>query len=196
MRVTVLLGSVALSAGLLLTGCTADVPRVGGSAAPVTAAPVTAMPAGQGTSPSRRAGPAFGPRGYGALKLGMTDKQASATGLITAWRTDGAPACSWANFKGVPGPYGHVTWSPRMGVVAIAAYGDMRTPEGIRIGSSRPAMRDAYPDWELIYEPGQGEDGRGIAGVPGNDAADYRIVTADGKVSELTIQVKNQDCYE
>lgn len=215
MRATRLLGSVALSAGLLVTGCSSNVPRSAGAAVPVTASPApsatrssarpdpatpttsaTRAPSRAAPSASRTASRTFGPAGYGALRLGMTAEQADATGVIDSWDRADGPACSSANLKGAPADQGTVTVSPRVGVAAIDAHGDLRTPEGIRIGSTRSAMRRAYPDWKLVYEPGQGADGRGIAEVPGNSEAYYRIVTARGKVSELTLQAKNQDCYE
>ncbi len=39
-------------------------------------------------------------------------------------------------------------------------------------------------------------DGRGYVNVPGNQAAVYRIVTENGKVTELTLQLHSQSCYE
>lgn len=39
-------------------------------------------------------------------------------------------------------------------------------------------------------------DGRGYADVPGNAKATYRIFTRNGKVTEITLQDKHQNCYE
>lgn len=225
MRVTLLLGSLALPAALLLTGCTSDVPHVAVPAAPVTAAastapaPSAAAPSAPSSSASRSPAAAapssrssrstapvpagdspprgsLGPTGWGALRLGMTDRQASATGLIDAWRRTEEPGCAYTNLRAAPAEQGTVTQSPELGVVAIAAYGRVRTPQDIGLGSPRSAVLAAYPDWEVVgEEPGE-LDGRGYVVVPGNNRAVYRIMMRKSKVTELTLQLRNQNCYE
>jgi hypothetical protein len=74
-----------------------------------------------------------------------------------------------------------------------------RTPrvcEGIHLGSSQAELYRAYPSWKNASEPQPFADGRGLVPVPGNSAAYYRIVKYKGKVVQLTLQLKNQDCYE
>jgi hypothetical protein len=214
MRVTRLFGLLLLPAALVAGGCTPEVPRASGSAAPVvgspaptpTPAPTTATatatpdatPTPEATptgakpttkAPARR----LGPTGWGALTLGMTYQQAGATGLIDPWRGSGE-TCRYSNLRAAPAEQGNITAS-NLGVVAIDAYGTMRTPEGIGLGSTKAAMRRAYPEWEPFDEPSTG-DGRGYARVPGNSKATYRIVTAGSRVAELTLQLKSQNCYE
>ena len=216
MRVTLFLGTVLLSTGLLAAGCTSSVPHVAGQAAPVvapsTTTPVTPPSAPSSTPPSTAPTsptPAhstsrppsaliLGPHGLGALKLGMTSKQATATGLINPWRGKEAAGCSlYSNLKAAPTDGGNVEFGGTLGVEAIDAYGDVGTPEGIHIGSSKAAMLKAYPDWanaELPDDPHA--DGRGYPAVPGNSKAVYRIFTRNSKVVEITLQLGNENCYE
>ena len=217
MRVTRLFGLLLLPAALVAGGCTADVPRANGSAAPVigsptptpapaSAAPTTAAPTTKApttkapttaptTTPTTRPATRLGPDGWGALRLGMTFRQASGTGLIGPWDDQGGALCQSAALRNAPAEEGIVIASD-LGVVYIGAFGTMRTPQGIGLGSSRAAVLKAYPTWQPIAETGEGADGRGFVRVPGNSAAVYRIVTEKGRVSELTIELRSQNCYE
>ena len=216
MRVALFLSSVLLPTALLAAGCTSSVPRVAGTAAPIvapsSASPTLSSPSSgpsrtpaspsspAHTSPTTRrpSTPVLGPDGFGALKLGMTSKQATATGLITPWRGTAAAGCSlYSNLKAAPAEHGNVMFAGSLGVEIIEAYGDVRTPEGIHIGSSKAAMLKAYPDWvnaELPDNPHA--DGRGYPTVPGNSKAVYRIFTRNSKVVEITLQYGNENCYE
>ncbi|BCJ44057.1 hypothetical protein GCM10010168_08700 [Actinoplanes ianthinogenes] len=140
----------------------------------------------------------IGPTGLGALKIGMTLAQATATGLITGYENyDGPEACGNSHLKGAPeSPAGAVTHSPRLGVVAIQAYGDMQTPEGIGFGSTLDQVRAAYPSFEGsdIDEPERTGDGRAWARASG--AVNYRFTFDNDKVIELGLEHKDQDCYE
>lgn len=222
MRVARFLGLLLLPAALLAGGCAPDVPRANGSAAPVlgspapapgsaapttaasaTAASATAAPTTKASTtapPTTKASttrPAtrLGPDGWGALRLGMTFRQASGTGLIGPWDDQGGALCQSAALRNAPAEEGIVIASD-LGVVYIGAFGTMRTPQGIGLGSSRAAVLKAYPTWQPIAETGEGADGRGFVRVPGNSAAVYRIVTEKGRVSELTIELRSQNCYE
>jgi hypothetical protein len=218
MRIARLLGSVLLPVGLLVAGCGSPAEKVGGAAAPitgspapsatVTAPPVSASPTGTAPppeSPAPAASPSarlvLGPKGFGALRLGMTSRQATATGLIAPWTGQNTADCGLQSHllgaNGVAaGNDGAVLSGERGGVQAIDAYGSVRTPEGIHLGSSTAAMLKAYPDWEIAYGDDSTELTRGHASVPGNSKATYRMETVGGKVTQLTLQLTNQFCYE
>jgi hypothetical protein len=143
----------------------------------------------------------LGPTGLGALKLGMTSKKATATGLIVAWNGTPGAGCGLRSHleaaHGVgDGNDGTVLYSGDTGVEVIDAYPGISTPEGIHLGSTKAQMLKAYPDWVNAETANPHADGRGGAGVPGNADATYRIVTENGKVVELTLQYTNQNCYE
>jgi hypothetical protein len=214
MRVALLLGSVLL----LSTGCAAQVPRVDGAAGPITAPSASAAapsgpaappsgPAAEPTSPASAssrpdAGSSsgralvLGPDGLGALKLGMTSEQATATRLITRWEGEGTEGCTLRSSLRAAND-AVVLYSGETGIAVIEAYGDIRTPQGIREGSTTAAMRKAYPRWQSNNEDGEKYgDGHGLVTVPGNSAADYRIAVENGRVTELTLQLKTQPCYE
>jgi hypothetical protein len=123
----------------------------------------------------------------------MTVKQAQATGLVTKFTGNLGEGCS-GNAHLRAAPAANVLYSPSLGVEVIEAYPGVRTPEGIKIGSSRAAVRKAYPEWHPVAEEDQNADGRGYGNASGN--AVYRIATVDGKVAEITLQYKNQNCYE
>ncbi|WP_433376762.1 hypothetical protein ACQPZX_08460 [Actinoplanes sp. CA-142083] len=220
MRIARLVAVVALPAALLVTAACdkGGVQTVTGTAGPVTGSPSpsvtsaattsepTSPPASASASatPTRTATTAaalrLGPNGYGKLKLGMTADAASATGLIDPWVTTGpfGPGCvKNTHLKASGSDRGFVMVSSTLGVEIIDAYdGSMRTPEGIHLGSTAAALFKAYPDWKNAEVENPKAEGRGYAAVPGNDKATYRIVINKGKVVELTLQYKNQDCYE
>ncbi|WP_130511624.1 hypothetical protein [Krasilnikovia cinnamomea] len=220
MRVAPLLTAlVLLPTAALLTGCDPAVPRVDGSAGPVTAAPTTTAPAvpapstpASRTPASRTPAPppaskpsvpppapppaTLGPDGLGKLTLGMTERQASATGLIGAWSDGGL--CRMSRLRGASADGGGLVYAMAdFGVVIVDAYGNLRTPEGIRLGSSWAGARRAYPKLRAAQGGGLG-DPAGIAftEVPGNRGAYYRLAWRDGKVTDLTLQDRDAGCYE
>ena len=223
MRPMFVLGSVLLPTALLAAGCTSSVPRVDGPAGPVTpstaASPVPST-AGQPVAPSSPASGSprpipsdtatahrpstptvLGPNGFGALKLGMSSRKATATGLIVAWKgTEGATCSLQSHLTGghglEAGSDGTVLESSKLGVEVIDAYPGISTPEGIHLGSSQAELYRAYPTWKNASEPQPYADGRGLVPVPGNSNAYYRIVKYKDKVVQLTLQLKKQDCYE
>jgi hypothetical protein len=220
MRRTVLLGSVLLPVALVAAGCASDVSRADGPGGPITpppptvasatpSAPPSAPPSHSPSStPSKSHTPSADPTptilghtGFGALKLGMTSRQARATGLIAPWTGHAEAGCSLrSHLKGGhgegAGDDGIVLLSGDTGVEVIDAYPGVSTPEGIHIGSTKAQMLKAYPDWTNAELPDAHADGRGGADVPGNSKAFYRIETRDGKVVELTLQLRKQNCYE
>ncbi|MET7420390.1 hypothetical protein [Dactylosporangium sp. NPDC005555] len=208
MRTTTMFTALA-AAAVLLTACTTQSPErqagdalpAGSAAAPTSAAapppatpssPASSSPAASSSS-STSGTPALvlGPQGYGTLRLGMTKEQASATGLITPFDNSGCPQ---AFIKGLPAGKGWVVVSPNLGLVAIEGWEQLATPEGMRIGTSADEMRSKYPTWKVADS--NGSWARGYVKVPGNDKAEYRIITMNNKVTEVTLQAANQNCYE
>ncbi|MFG3558185.1 hypothetical protein ACGGAQ_27790 [Micromonospora sp. NPDC047557] len=143
--------------------------------------------------PTRTASLVLGPEGIGALKLGMTRQQATRTGQLRAFTSNGG-GCTPARLRAAPSEEGTVLLSPTLGIATIDAYEGIRTPEGARIGMSSADMLRIYPDWTRA--DGDATNGRGFAKTPGNSKAVYRIASRNGKVTQLTLQYANQDCYE
>lgn len=224
MRIARLLGSVLVPAALLTAGCASSAEKVDGAAAPITASPApsatSALPPTVSASPTATATtvepaeptataittktPAarlvLGPKGFGALQLGMSSTKATNTKLIVAWKGQGGDCGLRSHLKAAngveAGSDGIVLSGDTSGVQVIDAYGSVRTPQGIHLGSTTAAMRKAYPDWTNATEEDPAAEGRGYAAVPGNSKATYRIETLGGKVIQLTLQLKTQACYE
>ncbi|MFE9204039.1 hypothetical protein [Micromonospora sp. NPDC007230] len=156
----------------------------------------TATPSNS-VAPSDRPTLVLGPDGLGALKLGMSKKEAVATGMISNFGNldqQAFPACP-ARAE-VTGDGAVVLWSTRLGVATIEAPTGVKTAEGIGVGSSRASVRQAYPSWRGIDGTPPHDEGRGLVPVPGNPDARYRIVVQNGKVQSITLQFARQDCYE
>ncbi|MEV4702756.1 hypothetical protein [Actinoplanes sp. NPDC049316] len=204
----------------LMTGCTNGVEQTGGIAAPAGEPPSSSAPAAPGTAtpsatPSRTPAPpspspttaspagsqpartataprVLGPFGLGALRLGMTREQAEATGMIQGYRVeDFTGSCGIAKVRGTTAT---VFFTPGLGLSNIDMYGSVRTPEGIRLGSSMSAVQRAYPDWEEVL--GGGDNGYGWAVTPGNGQAKYRIDVKDARVTSVDLSLKGQKCVE
>ena len=169
--------------------------------APATSAPTStpatpATSAATGTSPTGTASsepaastrpvtPLLGPNGLGELQLGMSRAEAEATGLITGYRVeDFTGNCGVSKIRGTDAT---VYFTPGLGLSSIAAYGSVRTPRGIRLGSTVAAVRKAYPDWDFAI----GDEKNGWGWVD-----HYRIDVKDGKVSYLALAAEGQRCIE
>jgi hypothetical protein len=168
------------------------------SAAPTSAAPTASSPAVTPTVTAPRL--VLGPKGLGALKLGMTRAQAEATKLVEKTgpnkgdcTTNYRLKAAGADVKGTDDD-AIVWYSAKLGITTIIAYPGLATPEGIKLGSSRKAVKAAYPDWRNITGPEP--DGLGLAKAPGNSKAQYEITTDDkGKVIHLQLELIAQYCY-
>ncbi|MEW9552657.1 hypothetical protein [Nonomuraea sp. NPDC050783] len=136
------------------------------------------------------AAPTLGPYGYGSVKLGMTAKQAAATGKVVK-KLSGGEGCSGWDLKKFATPKDAVGIyiSPRVGLAAIFAAKGMRTPEGIRIGSTAKQVKAAYPKIKKDFH------GYYVITVPGNKKAYYSFGVTRGKVTEYGIALKKQDCF-
>jgi hypothetical protein len=139
--------------------------------------PSSIRPAEQPALPTAVA--TLGPTGFGAFRLGMTEEQITAT--RQAQGVDrGTGTCATYRIQGMPDT-STLTVSKRYGLVAIALTADAATPQRITIGSTEDAVRSTY---------------RGTTSVtaPENPNADYRFRFTAGKVSEITLVAKQQDC--
>ncbi|RZU49064.1 hypothetical protein EV385_0799 [Krasilnikovia cinnamomea] len=209
------LAGVVLVGALAVAGCDDGPRRLDGNAAPAGGSPPTSAalapsalapsapgspaPAPSTTPPAAGPKPStspaalvLGPQGLGALKLGMTLEQARATGMIVGYKVeDFTGHCGISKLRGTNAT---VFFTPGLGLSSIDMYGGIRTPEGIRLGSSIDGVRKAYPDWEEIV--GGGDTGYGWADTPGNRKAGYRIDVRKGKVDGVALALEGQKCIE
>jgi hypothetical protein len=134
--------------------------------------------------------PTLGPYGYGAVKLGMTAKQARATGEAAGKTPTGGMCTDW-DLKKVPNAKNSVEtyMSPTVGLAAIFAAKGMRTPEGIKIGSTAKQLKAAYPRIKKNFH------GYYTIKVSGNKKAYYTFEVTRGKVASYGIALNKQDCF-
>lgn len=91
------------------------------------------------------AGPLLGPDGFGQLKLGMTEQDASAKD-VTLVKTSNNDACVYYEISGTGVPLATTAWiSNAHGLVMIMPRGSVHTPEGIGFGSTRDDVMKRYP---------------------------------------------------
>jgi hypothetical protein len=134
----------------------------------------------------------LGPRGLGGLTLGMTRRQAEATSLIEGYEVeDFTGNCGISHLRTTGDT---VYFTPGLGLSNITAPDGVRTPEGIRVGSTIKELQRAYPDWEEVL--GGGDSGYGWVEVPGHSKNSYRIDVRDGKVSSVVLSTEGQKCVE
>jgi hypothetical protein len=221
MRRTVAVVVAAVAGLAILTGCGGQPQRLDGAATPVGAVHGTTAAAGAGpsaagavpakASQSSQAGDSesaqagdsersagggsalvLGPDGVGDLKLGMSLQAALGTGLLTGKSAVDPGGCD-AGYR-LKSTANSVIWfSADKKIIAIGA--EAATPEGITVGSSRADVKRAYPKYNQVSDP-EPMDGRGLAAVPGNSKAQFRIMIEDDKVTSVTLQSTEQGCYE
>ncbi|NUR93315.1 MAG: hypothetical protein HOY71_55350 [Nonomuraea sp.] len=135
--------------------------------------------------------PVIGPYGFGGVKLGMTLKQAKATGKIVKKIPGSAESCSGWDLKKYPTGKDSLRLyiSPKVGVAAVFAPKAAKTPEGIAIGSAASQLKKAYPHLKKDVH------GFWTTTVPGNKKAYYSFTVAQHKVKEFGIALKTQDCF-
>ncbi|MEV6298962.1 hypothetical protein AB0M02_06110 [Actinoplanes sp. NPDC051861] len=166
------------------------------SAAPTTAQPSSPTPSRTAGKPQSRA-LVLGPTGLGQLKIGMSVKDAVATGEIkAAYKGEG---CGSSELRAAGSSDITVITSSDKGLVFIPAYDRIATPAGIRIGSTIAQVRAAYSDFALnpIDEEDFQGTGRGLAGTEDRyDGVHYRFHFKNNKVAELALEHDEQNCYE
>jgi hypothetical protein len=176
-----------LAGVLTLTGCGGS----GDAADPPGGAGAGSDPATDQAGP---ADPVLGPAGFGAIKLGSSEADGVAAGLswanVAGYTDRACPKVATIPRSGFP----TVHLSSRLGIAVIGAAGDMHTPEGIRVGSTRAAVRKAYP--ALKNETGDPNDrGINVTAVAGNPAASYRItIDNTGTVGSLDLMLNANRC--
>ncbi|GAA3446398.1 hypothetical protein [Planomonospora venezuelensis] len=159
---------------------------LGAAAAPAGAAALSHS-ATAAAAPSASAGK-FGPFGFGGVRLGMSVKKARATKKIVS--TFGSGPCTAWDLKAYPsgGDGVGLYISKRHGVAVIAAPKGVKTPRGITIGSTGRQLKKAYPGIRKAV------NGYAVITVPGNAKADYLFQLSRGRVSEMILALKSQDC--
>jgi len=189
-------------AGLLVmattvAGCAAATPTSSPAASATASAEVSA------TTPSASAGvlAKLGPNGVGALSLGISKTDATATGIVTGV-TGTTGSCGQVSdgrlIDSLPASDedvdGRLYFSTNTGkLVMIAANAAVTTPQGIHLGSTPAQVKKAYPSWKGDEGASQG---LGYVKVPNNAQAVFRIYIDRGHVTELTLQAADQDCAE
>jgi hypothetical protein len=143
------------------------------------------------TAALAEAKPTLGPAGYGAVKLGMTEKQAKATGQVVKKSPGGDGGCSGWDLKKFPTgkDSSGISISPTVGVAAIWAAKGMTTPQGIKLGSTTKQLKAAYPNIKKDFH------GYYTTKVPGNKKAYYTFEVTRGKVTLYGIALSNQNCF-
>jgi hypothetical protein len=160
------------------------------------AAPQTGVPAVVAAAvPKKGKKPVLGPKGLGPLKLGMNRRQAEKTKLMTKRKVDVRNNVCNADYRVKAAKTdAPVFFSRKLGIASITAYPGVATPQGIKLGSSAKAVKKAYPGWRSLTDTGL--KGRGLVKVPGNRKAYYNITISRGKVTDLQLELRNQNCYE
>ncbi|MGI5200555.1 hypothetical protein ACQEU6_02980 [Spirillospora sp. CA-108201] len=152
----------------------------------LTAAPAAAGTGGTltGAEPVQLA-----PQGYGALKIGGSEREALRTGMLV--RKAPGRWCDGFDLKGHPTGRNDLSVyiSKKYGVAMIQPPRGTRTPRGVRIGSTRREVKRAYP--------GVRRDFHGFWGVtaPHNQRAFYQFQMERGHVAMMTLNLKVQDCF-
>ncbi|MBN6057743.1 hypothetical protein JYK22_37820, partial [Nonomuraea sp. RK-328] len=170
--------------------------RIGRSALVATLAGGVAL---TGVAPAANAATAtgqaltLGPSGYGRIKLGMSEAQARATGLIVRKKIKVPTACATYDLKAhrYEGDRAGLFVSKKQGVVTISGPGSAKTPQGIGRGSTPAQVKAAYPKLKqsALY-------GTPIAPVPGNPKAIYVFLMSKRMVVGVVLVLAAQDCLK
>ena len=173
-----------------------------------TTTPTTVPPSAQADSPA-----VLGPDGYGDLLLGMSWKDALASGelrqsaplsaagclrytVVVDPPVRKAPASPTPNASGsapglLPQPVvAELVVSVRNGVVQVIGGPLLRTPEGVGVGTTKDVLQDVYP--KLVAPP---RGGAAIAAVVANPNAVYVFdLSATGVVTSFSLRLAKSDC--
>jgi hypothetical protein len=133
----------------------------------------------------------------------MSLTAAEATGLVVVNAGQGNPApdaCVSAHWKGRPDS-AWMVFNGKYGLRALDSYGNQKTPEGVRPGSTLAAVRRAYPHLTWRIDGDNTPDAQRTGGdalvdaVPG-DGAHYRIAIEKSKVTDVQLESDRTGCYE
>ncbi|MBO0839638.1 MAG: hypothetical protein J2O49_02320 [Sciscionella sp.] len=130
----------------------------------------------------------LGPDGFRQLKLGMTEQQAQATGMLEGNSISTDLACTKYQFSGTNSDRVTVYVSHQFGVVAIGGDLGTRTAEGVAIGTNTGQLKRTYPD--LV----QRDAGTYVARIAGRNKFQYQFEISQQKVSAITISTIDQNC--
>ena len=139
----------------------------------------------------------------GPLKIGMSLSAAKATGLIVVNAGQGSAdsdACVSAHWKGQSDRVWMV-FNGKYGLRALDSFGNQKTPEGIKAGSTLAAVRRAYPHltWRIDGDEtpdAQRTGGDALVDAVKGDGAHYRINIQKGKVTDVELESDRSGCYE
>ncbi|GAB4013038.1 hypothetical protein [Nocardioides ultimimeridianus] len=176
-KLTTALGATTLAAATMLSGC-GSTPTSAPADPPATAPAVT-------PAASTHAA-VLGPTGYGPLTLGMSYRDARATGQVA----DGSRGTHLAGH-----PDAGLCLSRADGLMAIFLGRGMRTSEGLRLGSSAARLRHLYPALTPygVAEPGHSS---GIFRAPAGAGDWYEIDVDHRHVSVVILRRDRQTCFE
>ena len=129
----------------------------------------------------------------------MTRAQALATGLITIppIGESAAGQCIGFDLKGDPTPNNAVDGyiSNAHGLVAIFPPADVKTAQGIGVGSTLAQVEHAYPTTNFALP--RMDDGPRVP-VPDNPSAFYELPAgpSNTKVTLIALVLNDQDCFD
>jgi hypothetical protein len=203
----------ALSSGTLETGAAtstaggplSSAPSTPGSTTPLAAPPLVTtsiVARGDAETPPRKpvskssvppsttmvvtTGPLLGPDGFGQLKLGMTEQDASVKD-VTLVKTGTTDACAYYEISGAGVPLAiTAAISNAHGLVMIMPPSAVHTPEGIGFGSTKDDVMKRYPATAVT---------KSGTFSPASQASTYQFgFDAKGQVEGVVLRSTNQDC--
>jgi len=165
------------------TGGPASVPP----GTPKSTTPTTAASRGT-TTTAKPASLTLSPSGLGPLQLGMTTKQATATGAVGAYVGSGNAGCGFAKPAGSyrTGDFGALFLNSRLARLYVQPGSRLRTPQGIGIGS--PSSRlSAIPGTRT---EGPEKYGAGTEVTIMSGGVGYQFNVENGVVREWSVGTK------